>query len=304
MQKSPSILYYDIAQQPHLLIAGCTGSGKSVLLNGLICDLIKQPPTKVQLILIDPKRVELSRYAALPHCLAYACEPDAMANILEYSVELMMNRYDQMQRTQQRLFDGSDVYVLIDEFADLITTDKKRVLPLLMRLAQRGRAAKVHLFIATQRPTRDIVSGQIKVNMDSRIALRCPSAIDSRNIINVKGAETLPKYGKGYYLTPDKMQPMLIDIPNCTDDDIDTAIAAAMGFTPPKPQQAKAGKAKRPRPHIKGKTRALIYILSSLPLLALSGNSGADAMPVFVLAALCIVVVEGIVFTIINGLSR
>lgn len=145
MQKSPSILYYDIAQQPHLLIAGCTGSGKSVLLNGLICDLIKQPPTKVQLILIDPKRVELSRYAALPHCLTYACEPDAMANTLEYSVELMMNRYDQMQRTQQRLFDGSDVYVLIDEFADLITTDKKRVLPLLMRLAQLGRAAKVHL---------------------------------------------------------------------------------------------------------------------------------------------------------------
>ncbi|MCI7779136.1 MAG: hypothetical protein MR530_06105, partial [Clostridiales bacterium] len=115
---------------------------------------------------------------------------------------------------------------------------------------------------------------------------------------------TLPKYGKGYYLTPDKMQPMLIDIPNCTDDDIDTAIAAAMEFAPPKPQQTKAGKAKRPRPHIKGKTRALIYILSSLPLLALSGNSGADAMPVFVLAALCIVVVEGIVFTIINGLSR
>ena len=103
MQKSPSILYYDIAQQPHLLIAGCTGSGKSVLLNGLICDLIKQPPTKVQLILIDPKRVELSRYAALPHCLAYACEPDAMANILEYSVELMMNRYDQMQASFRRV---------------------------------------------------------------------------------------------------------------------------------------------------------------------------------------------------------
>ena len=304
MSQSPSILYYNMAQQPHLLIAGCTGSGKSVLLNGLICDLIKQPPTMAQLVLIDPKRVELSRYAALPHCLAYACEPNAMANTLEYSVELMMSRYDQMQRTQQRLFGGSDVYVIVDEFADLITTDKKRVLPLLMRLAQLGRAAKVHLFIATQRPTRDIVSGQIKVNMDSRIALRCPSAIDSRNIINVKGAETLPKYGKGYYLTPDKMQPMLIDIPNCTDNDIDTAIAAAMGFAPPKPQQTKAGKAKRPRPHIKGKTRALIYILSSLPLLALSGNSGADAVPVFVLAALCIVVVEGIVYTIINGLSR
>lgn len=139
--------------------------------------------------------------------------------------------------------------------------------------------------------------------MDSRIALRCPSAIDSRNIINVKGAETLPKYGKGYYLTPDTMQPLLIDIPNCTDKDIDTAIAAAMEFAPPKPQPSKKGKAKRPLRPIKGKARALTYILSALPLIVLGGNS-ADTMPVCVLAVLCIVVAEGIVFTIINGLSR
>ena len=303
MQQSPAILYHNMAQQPHLLIAGCTGSGKSVLLNGLICSLIKQPPTMAQLVLIDPKRVELSRYATLPHCLAYACEPNAIANTLEYAVELMMNRYDQMQRMQQRLFSGSDVYVIVDEFADLITTDKKRVLPLLMRLAQLGRAAKIHLFIATQRPTRDIVSGQIKVNMDSRVALRCPSAIDSRNIINVKGAETLPKYGKGYYLTPDTIEPLLIDIQNCTDDDIDTAIAAAMEFAPPKPQQTKTGKAKRPLRPIKRKARILTYILSALPLAVLGGNS-ADAMPVCALAAFCIVIAEAIVFNIINGLSR
>ncbi|MGN0106240.1 MAG: FtsK/SpoIIIE domain-containing protein [Hominilimicola sp.] len=304
MQKSPSILYYNMEQQPHLLIAGCTGSGKSVLLNGLVCDLIKKPPTLVQLILIDPKRVELSCYAKTPHCLAYACDPDAMTNTLEYAVELMMNRYDQMQRTQRRRFCGSDVYVIVDEFADLITTDKKRTLPLLMRLAQLGRAAKVHLFIATQRPTRDIVSGQIKVNMDSRVALRCPSAIDSRNIINVKGAETLPKYGKGYYLTPDTIAPLLIDIPNCTDDDIDTAVAAAMEFAPPKPQPTKAVKAKRPLRPVKGKTRALIYILSALPLIALSSKLGSETMPVFVIATVCIVIAEAILFSVINGLSR
>ena len=104
-----------------------------------------------------------------------------------------------------------DIYIIIDEFADLMTTQKRETMPQIIRLAQLGRAANLHLILATQRPTRDIINGQIKVNLDSRIALRCPTAQDSRNIINTKGAETLPRYGFGYYLTPNGCE--LVKIP-------------------------------------------------------------------------------------------
>ena len=106
-----------------------------------------------------------------------------------------------MQHKRQKQSDRAHVYIIIDEFADLMTTQKKQTLPHLIRIAQLGRAANIHLIIATQRPTKDIINGQIKVNIDCRVALRCPTAQDSRNIINVKGAETLPRYGYGYYLT-------------------------------------------------------------------------------------------------------
>ena len=106
----------------------------------------------------------------------------------------------------------ADIYIIIDEYADLITTSKKDVERLICRIAQLGRAAKIHLIIATQRPTRDVITGQVKVNIDSRLALRVPTAQDSRNIINTKGAELLGKYGQGYYLTPDTLTPQLVDI--------------------------------------------------------------------------------------------
>ncbi len=206
-------LYGDILGQPHVLIAGATGSGKSVLLHGLIYTALFQSPATVNFVLIDPKRVELAGYKQLPHTLKYASEPDDIRAAVRHSVDLMERRYKTMQKNGQRIYYGADIYIIIDEFADLITTQKKDVLPSLCRIAQLGRAAKVHLIIATQRPTRDIINGQIKVNIDARIALRCPTAQDSRNIITVSGAENLPRYGQGYYLTPETMRPVLVNIP-------------------------------------------------------------------------------------------
>lgn len=210
----------DMLKQPHLLIAGATGSGKSVLINTLIYIALYHSPATIKFILIDPKRVELIDYKTLPHVIKYASEPAEIVAVLCYAVSLMERRFKEMQRRELKEYDGSHVYIIIDEFADLMTTQKRETMPLLIRLAQLGRAARVHLIVATQRPTRDIINGSIKVNMDSRVALRCPTAQDSRNIINIKGAETLPRYGYGYYLTPETLQPQLIEIPFTPAEDI------------------------------------------------------------------------------------
>lgn len=203
----------DMLKQPHILIAGSTGSGKSVLINSLIYTALYKPPTVCGFILIDPKRVELNQYKPLPHCLRYASEPNEIAATLAAAVALMDDRYKTLQAQGLKEWDGGHIYIIIDEFADLMTTQKRETLPQLQRLAQLGRAAHLHLIAATQRPTKDIINGQIKVNMDSRLALRCPTAQDSRNIINTKGAETLPRFGFGYYLTPETMRPELVKIP-------------------------------------------------------------------------------------------
>ena len=182
-------------KQPHLLIAGATGSGKSVVINALIYTALFDHPTDGSggslFILIDPKRVELAQYKALPHTLQYASEPDE-------------NRYREMQRDGARLYNGGDVYIIIDEFADLMTTQKRLIMPPIQRLAQIGRAAKVHIVLATQTPIAKILPTEIKCNFDARIALRTRSAQDSRNILGLAGCEALPRYGYGYYMTPEQ----------------------------------------------------------------------------------------------------
>lgn len=208
----------DMLKQTHLLIAGSTGSGKSVLINTLIYTALLHSPAKIKFILIDPKRVELVDYKQLPHTIAYTTEPAEIVNTLSAVVDLMESRYKRMQAARQKKSNEPDIYIIVDEFADLMTTSKRETLPQLQRLAQLGRAANIHLFLATQRPTRDIINGQIKVNIDSRVALRCPTPQDSRNIIDRKGAETLPRFGFGYYLTPKGCD--LIPIPYTDPADI------------------------------------------------------------------------------------
>lgn len=215
-------LYEDMYSQPHLLIAGATGSGKSVVINGIIYTLLLSGPNKAGLILIDPKRVELVQYKKTPHCLLYASEPHEITEALQRTVNLIEDRYRRMQRQQTRKYDGSDIYVIIDELADLMTTNKKQVQPLLQRIAQIGRAARVHIIAATQCPLAKVIPTEIKVNFDARIALRTRSAQDSRNILGVTGCEQLPRYGQGYYMTPAGLT--LYNIPMYSDQQINAIV--------------------------------------------------------------------------------
>lgn len=210
-------LYKDMLAQPHLLIAGATGSGKSVIINGIIYTALYNSPAAVQFILIDPKRVELVEYSKLPHCLKYASEPGDMVQALQYAMQITENRYKEMQRAGVRKYQGAAVYIVIDELADLMTTNKKAVAPLIQRLAQIGRAANVHIIAATQCPLAAVIPTPIKVNFDSRVALRTRSRQDSRNILECTGCELLPRYGQGYYMTPAGLQ--LYNIPMIEDSE-------------------------------------------------------------------------------------
>lgn len=210
-------IFADMLRQPHLLIAGATGSGKSVVINGIMTTALYNSPASVNFILIDPKRVELCEYKRLPHCLRYASEPADMIKALSYAIDITESRYKAMQKAGCRTYTGSDVYVVIDELADLMTTNKKEVMPLIQRLCQIGRAARVHVIAATQCPIAAVIPTPIKVNFDARVALRTRSAQDSRNILGITGCETLPRYGKGFYMTPEGMT--LYNIPMISDTD-------------------------------------------------------------------------------------
>ena len=195
-------LYRNMLKQPHMLIAGVTGSGKSVVVNGLIYTALFNSPAINQFVLIDPKRVELIDYKALPHTITYASEPGTMIKALNQSMDIVELRYKAMQHERVKLYRGSNVYVVIDELADLMTTCRKTVQPLLQRLCQIGRAARVHVIACTQCPISQVIPTPIKVNFDSRLGLRTRSKQDSRNILGCTGCEILPQYGKGYYMTP------------------------------------------------------------------------------------------------------
>lgn len=221
-QGSYYALYKDMLKQPHLLAAGATGSGKSVVINGIIYTALHDSPAAVQLILIDPKRVELVDYKNLPHVIQYASEPGNMLHALEMAMQITEDRYRIMQRQHVKKWQHGHVYVIIDELADLMTTNKRHVQPLLQRLCQIGRAAGVHVIAATQCPLSAVIPTPIKVNFDSRVGLRTRSKQDSRNILGVPGCECLPRYGQGYYMTPERLT--LYNIPMQPQEDIQRII--------------------------------------------------------------------------------
>jgi len=212
-------VYMDMSKQIHLLIAGKTGSGKSVVINGIIYSLLLNNfPDEVQFIFIDTKRVELSNYKALPHCIYYASEPGEPVKALSLALDIIETRYKAMQEKGLKKYPGGHVYIVIDELADLVTVDKKNVLPLLQRIAQIGRAAKIHIIAATQCPLTCVIPTQVKVNFDSILGLKTATKQHSRNIIDLPGLETLPPYGYGYYITPAARK--LEKLPLVPDDDI------------------------------------------------------------------------------------
>lgn len=215
-------LFDHMLQQKHLLIAGCTGSGKSVLLNGLIYNALFDGPQTVQFVMIDVKKVELIQYKNLPHVLCYADTVPGAVNALDCTVNECMKRFDYMQKQRIKKFDGPHLYIVIDELADLMTTAKKQVTPLLQRICQLGRAAGIHVWASTQCPLASIIPTAIKVNFDSRIGLHVISKQDSRNILECTGLEQLPAYGFCWYRYPGNT--VKTSIPYVTDDMIDEMV--------------------------------------------------------------------------------
>jgi len=201
----------DIAKMPHVLIAGSTGSGKSVCINTLITSIIyKSKPNEVKLVMVDPKVVELSVYNGIPHLLIpVVTDPKKAAGALEWAVQEMVKRYHLFAEKNVRDISGYNealenegvieklpqIVIIIDELADLMMVAAKEVEDAICRLAQMARAAGMHLIIATQRPSVDVITGIIKTNIPSRIAFAVTSQIDSRTILDSAGAEKL--LGKG-----------------------------------------------------------------------------------------------------------
>lgn len=213
-------VYLDMINQPHLLIAGATGSGKSTVTNTIITTLLASAPDRHKLILLDRKGIELDEYRKTPHCLQYAESIPSMISALQWSIEEMQRRYSIMRNTGAKLYHGPDIYLIIDEAADLMTTAARQVTPMLQTLGQLSRAARIHLLLCTQSPLREIIPTRIKCNFPARLALLTATRQDSRNIIDQSGAELLPdpRNGtlKGIYRR--NAATTLYTLPRYTDD--------------------------------------------------------------------------------------
>ena len=228
----------DLAKMPHLLIAGSTGSGKSVCINTLLMSILyKASPEQVKLILVDPKVVELSVYNGIPHLLVpVVTEAKKAAGALQWAVTEMMQRYKLFAEKNVRNFQGYNekisedekplpqIVIVIDELADLMMVAPGEVEDAICRLAQMARAAGMHLVIATQRPSADVLTGLIKANVPSRIAFAVSSGIDSRIILDQTGAEKL--IGRGDMLYSPIGAPKPIRIQGCyvSDKEIEDVV--------------------------------------------------------------------------------
>jgi S-DNA-T family DNA segregation ATPase FtsK/SpoIIIE len=226
------IVSADLTKMPHLLVAGATGSGKSICINSIITGLVMtRSPSQLRLVLIDPKRVELTPYAGLPHL---ACKPvveaDQAVAVLKAAVAEMMQRFQSLEQagaknivTYNERAPRPMTYLVIavDELADLMLSAANDVERLLVRLAQLGRATGIHLVVATQRPSVDVVTGLIKANFPSRISFSVSSQIDSRTIIDSPGAEKLLGKGDMLFLPVDRAKPMRVQGAFLSDTEVD-----------------------------------------------------------------------------------
>lgn len=257
----------DLAKMPHLLVAGTTGSGKSVGINAMILSLLyKSEPRDVRLILIDPKMLELSIYEGIPHLLApVVTDMSKAANALNWCVGEMDKRYKLMSALGVRNLSGFNVkirdaekagehisnpfsitpespeplgtlphiVVVIDELADLMMVVGKKVEELIARLAQKARAAGIHLILATQRPSVDVITGLIKANIPTRISFQVSSKIDSRTILDQMGAEALLGQGDMLYLAPGTGLPTRVHCAFVADDEVHRVVDYLRKIGPP-----------------------------------------------------------------------
>ncbi len=222
----------ELNKMPHLLIAGQTGSGKSVMINTLLTSLLyRNSPANMRLILVDPKQVEMALYEDIPHLLApIITEPEKTISALKWAVNEMERRYDLLAAVKVRDIKSYNakmteeampyIVIVIDELADLMMIAARDVEALIVRLAQKARAVGIHLVLATQRPSVDVITGLIKANIPARIAFTVASQVDSRTILDQVGAEKLLGQGDMLLLTPQMSKPKRIQGALVTDDEV------------------------------------------------------------------------------------
>lgn len=216
-------LVEDIGRMPHLLIAGATGSGKSIMINTLLMSLLyRNGPATLKLLLVDPKRVEFPLYNGIPHLLSpVVTEAEKTINALRWAVAEMDRRYELLSAARKRDLAGyntgkrpeevlSHIVIVVDELADIMARHAREVENTVIRLAQIARAVGIHLVLATQRPSVDVITGLIKANITSRIAFKVASAVDSRTILDAAGAEKLLGSGDMLFLASDHTKPRRI----------------------------------------------------------------------------------------------
>jgi len=221
-----------ISKMPHVLIAGATGSGKSVLLNAWICAMLfRTKPEDLRLILVDPKRVELSLYNGIPHLASEVIiEANSIISALKWTVKEMEERYKAFAKVGARNIESYNsieglekkpyIIFIIDELADLMIFAPNEAEELITRVAQMSRATGIHLVLATQRPSVDVITGLMKANIPTRVAFNVSSMIDSRVIIDMPGAEKLLGKGDMLYLPPDKAKPIRIQGPFISEKEV------------------------------------------------------------------------------------
>lgn len=241
---SGSPIATDIAKMPHVLIAGTTGSGKSVLINSFICSLLfRASPSEVKLILIDPKRVELAGYNGIPHLLTpVIVEVEKILSSLKWAMNEMDRRYKLFAEKGVRNVDSYNelagfqalpyIVILVDELADLMAFAPVEVEDAIARLAQMARATGIHLIVSTQRPSVDVITGLIKANIPCRIAFNVSSMIDSRVIIDMPGAEKLLGRGDMLYIPPDQAKPTRIQGTYVSDKEVKKLVDYLKAKTP------------------------------------------------------------------------
>lgn len=226
-----------LEEMPHLLIAGATGSGKSVGVNDFILSLMYQnSPSELKFLMVDPKQVELEMYAGLPYLLApIVTQADKALKLLQRAVQEMEERYTKFSKQRVKKiseynskFPDEQLYrivFVIDELADLMMSgNKKEVESCITRIAQKARAVGIHLIVATQRPSVNVITGLIKANIPTRIAFGVVSQIDSRTILGIKGAEDLLGRGDLLYMDPTTKYPFRVQAPYVDTDEIDKVI--------------------------------------------------------------------------------
>jgi DNA segregation ATPase FtsK/SpoIIIE, S-DNA-T family len=227
-------VYAALDRMPHMLIAGATGSGKSICIHSVLMALLYQnAPSNLRLILIDPKRVELSSYADIPHLLTpVITEPQKMVHALRWAVREMEYRYEKLSGAGARDIAAYNkrcspeehlayVVIVVDELADIMAAFGKEVEGMIVRLAQMARAIGIHLIVSTQRPSVEVITGLIKANITSRIAFQVASQVDSRTILDISGAEKLLGRGDMLYLAPDAHKPRRIQSAFVADKEVE-----------------------------------------------------------------------------------